>query len=610
MLQTMRSSAKYIFWFIAVTFIGGFLLAETSGLLGVGAVTATTVVAEVNGKDILYQTFLNASQQAVQQEEQRTGRGLSLDERQRVEDRAFDQLVNELLLADEYSRRGIRVTNDEIVEAARYAPPPQIMQAPELQTEGRFDPEKYQRFLASPAARQQGMLAQLEGYYRSEIPRQKLFAQIASDVYVTDQRLWSAWKDTRDSAQVSFVALDPTRVADAQAPVSDDEARRRYDARRKTYERPGRAVVSVLRVMRSVTPADSAAVRSRIEALRAEIASGARFEDVARRESNDTVSGSRGGDLGRGPRGRFVPQFESAAYALAPGQLSQPVLTPFGYHLIKVDAKAGDTLALRHILLRIVQSDSSATRTDRRADSLASLAASQESPARFDSAARVLGIPVERYTAIEGEDLMDAGGRYIPSVSAWAFQGAKPGESSELLDSDEAYYLARLDSITAGGTADFDAVKDEIKRDLRTEKKLQLLLPQAQQLALSAAGSSLEDAARARGLNVESSPLFARVSAVPGLGRATEAVGAAFTLPLSTVGAPVTTRDAVLVLRVNQRKEASRSEWEAQKAVQRQQMLQGLREQRVRTYLENLRKTAKVNDKRKELLSAARRTTN
>lgn len=608
MLQTMRSSAKYIFWFIAITFIGGFLLAETSGLLGRAPVTATTVVATVAGDDILYQTFLNAETQLVQTEEERLGRSLTLDERQRISDRAFDNLVSDVLLQKEFEKRGIRVTDEEIVEAARFSPPPQLLQAPELQTEGRFDPDKYQRFLSSPAARQQGMLAQLEGYYRSEIPRQKLFAQIASDVYVTDERLWSAWRDTRDSAQVSFVSFDPTRIADAQATVTDDEARRRYETRRTTFERPGRAVVSVLRVPRLVTSMDTAAALVRIQAARAEIVGGAKFEDVARRESADTVSGSRGGDLGRGAKGRFVPQFENAAYALAPGQLSQPVLSPFGYHLIKVDSKAGDTLALRHILIRITQTDSSATRTDRRADSLSALAASQESAARFDSAAKVLGIPVERYVALEGEDLMDAGGRYVPSVSAWAFSGARPGETSDLLDADEAYFLARLDTLTAGGVQNFESVKDEIVRELRTEKKLGQLLPQAQQLATDAARSTLEDAARAKGLPVESSPQFARVTPVPGLGRVNEAIGAAFSLPTGSIGAPVQTRDAVIVMRVNQRKEADRAQWAAQKLAQRQTLLQGLREQRVREYIENLRKSAKVDDKRKELLSAARRT--
>ena len=63
MLQVMRSSAKFVFWILAVAFIGGFLLAESSGLLNRGAVTPTTAVATVNGTDILYTDWLRRSQQ-------------------------------------------------------------------------------------------------------------------------------------------------------------------------------------------------------------------------------------------------------------------------------------------------------------------------------------------------------------------------------------------------------------------------------------------------------------------------------------------------------------------------------------------------------------------
>ena len=97
----------------------------------------------------------------------RSAAGLTLDERAQIETQAFNDLVNDILLKQQYEKRGIRVTDDEIISAARTSPPPQFLQAPELQTEGQFDPSKYQRFLASPTARQQGMLAQLETYYRN-----------------------------------------------------------------------------------------------------------------------------------------------------------------------------------------------------------------------------------------------------------------------------------------------------------------------------------------------------------------------------------------------------------------------------------------------------------
>ena len=145
-----------------------------------------------------------------------------------------------------------------------------------------------------------------------------------------------------------------------------------------------------------------------------------------------------------------MPEFEKVAYALKPGELSQPVLTQFGYHLIRVDARSGDTLSLRHILLRLEPSDSSAAKVDREADQLARIAASSDQPAKFDEAARTLKLVPFTVAVSEGEPAQHDG-KYVPSVSAWAFNGAKVGESSDLFDAEDGYYLARLDTLTAGG---------------------------------------------------------------------------------------------------------------------------------------------------------------
>jgi peptidyl-prolyl cis-trans isomerase D len=607
----MRSSAKWIFWILLVAFVGGFLLAETSGLLGRAPITNATTVASVNGRDIPYATWVNVTQSLSQQQEERLGRALTLDERNQVEEQAFNQLVADILLQQEYERRDIKVSDQEIVQAARVSPPPELLQASELQTDGQFDPEKYQRFLTSPAARQQGLLVQLENYYRTEIPKQKLFEQIASNVYLTDARLWSIFQDQHDSAQVSFVALRPETVPDSAVQVGDAALRSYYDSHRKEFERPGRAVVSLLALPRTITAADSAAVRARLLSLRQEITAAsdqaAKFAEVAGRESADSVSRANGGSLGRGGPGRFVPDFEKAAYSLKAGEVSQPVATQFGYHLIRLDERKGDTLALRHILLPVEQGDSAASRTDRQADQLANLAASADAPAKFDSAAKALGLTPTRATAIEGEPLT-ANGRYVPSVSAWAFGGTRPGESSDLIDGDQnGYFLARLDSIFPGGVPKFEDVKEEVRTIVAREKKIGQLVPKARQIASAAAGSSLDQAAKAAGLEVEQSRMFTRVAPVPGIGQLNEAIGAAFTLPVGAVSAPIETRNGVFVIRVDRRVNADRAAFEAQKQVQRQQLLGGLRQQRVREYLENLRQSADIEDNRKEINAAARR---
>ncbi len=605
MLQTMRSSAKYIWIFLVIFFVGGFLLAETSGLLGRAPVTNTTAVATVNGEDILATTWYNATNQLEQQATQQSGKSITLDERRRLSDEAFEQLVGDALMRQEYRRRKIRVTPDEIAEAAKYAPPPQLAQSPELQTEGRFDPEKYARFLSSPAARQEGILLQLEAYYRDQIPREKLFEQVASDTYVSDERLWNIWQDTRDTTQMTYTVFRPELIADTEVTVPESEIKDYYNKNKKDFERPARAVVSVVSIPRAVSSADSAAVRSRIVALRDRIMKGEKFEDVAKAESTDSASASNGGSYGMVTRGRFVAPFEDAMFALPVGEVSQPVLSPFGYHLIKVDSKKGDSVSVRHILLPIQQSDSAATATDRRADELAKIAASSDKPGAIEDAAKKLGLQLKR-ARVQETDALTIDGKFVPSVGPWAFQGARPGETSELFDAEDGYYLGRLDSLTKGGIPSLDQAKPDIIKILAIQKKLDKLMPRAKQFAAQASKTTLEDAARAAGIEVTQSLPFTRVGGAAGIGRLNQAIGAAFALPIGAVSAPIRVYDGIFVERVDQRVLQDRTQWEKTKVAQRAQVTQQLRQQRVRDFLQNLRDNAKITDRRKEIEAAQR----
>lgn len=608
MLQSMRSSAKYIWWFLVLAFVGSFLLYETSGIAGSAAVTTSTAVATVNGEDILYTNWQRAVAQLEQEQQQRVGHSLTLDERRTVEDQAFDQMVNEILLQQEYKRRGISVTDDEIRQAALTSPPPGALQSPELMTDGRFDPEKYRRLLSSSQARQSGTLIGLENYYRSEIPRQKLFDQVSSDVYLSDERLWQIWRDRHDSATVSFVTLRTTRLTDTAVTVTDAEINTYYERNKKTLQRPGRAVLSLLTIPRNITAEDSAATKARIEQLRAEIVGGAKFEDVARRESVDSTSAVNGGSLGMGPsKGRFVAPFENAMNALKVGELSQPVLTVFGWHLIKVEERKGDSTNARHIQLRIAQSDSNASRTDRKADQLAAIAGSvTDQPTRFDSAAKTLNLSPASVIAIEKE-VLNFAGRQVPSASAWAFSGSRVGETSDLIDAPDAYYLVRLDSLTQGGQQPLSEVKEDIRRRLAAEKRVEKLVPMAQAISTAAASSSLEVAAADAKLTVEKSQPFSRVELVQGLGQFTQAIGAAFSVPVGKISPPVAANDAMVVLRVDSRTEASKVAFEAQKGQQRGSLTQQLKQQRVEEYMAALRENNKVEDHRVKVMAQMRR---
>jgi peptidyl-prolyl cis-trans isomerase D len=607
-LQQMRS-ARFVLvvWsLIAIAFVGGFLLVDSSGLLGLSGITPTTAVAEVNGREILYQEFLRRSQEEVNAAQQRAGRTLTQDESRQIENSTFDQMVMDVLLQQEFDRRGITVTEQELREYARFAPPPALRQAPDLMTEGQFDLAKYQRYIASPQARQSGLLLYLEQYYRAEVPKQKLYDQVSSGIYVPDTELWRIWQDQHDSAQVSYVAYHPRPDTTAARTIPESALREYFDKHKNDFRRTGRAVVSLVIIPRVITAADSAATRARALALRNEILGGAKFEDVAKRESIDTISGPNGGDLGRSPLTAYVPDFANAARALRVGDVSQPVLTPYGYHLIRVDERKGDTAKVRHILLRIQASDSATTRIDRRADSLANIAANAELGSRLDSASKVLGLQIEHVQAFENQPAV-LRNRLIPSVSAWAFGGARPGEVSELFDDENGYYIARLDSLIQGGEPTLENVRNDVAVEVAAQRQLDSLQARAAELATAARSSSLETASQSQQLTVEKTSTFTRGTLVPGLGQFNEAIGASFGLPVGQISNPVRTEGAVFVLRVDRRVKADTAAFEAQKEVLRQQRTNQLRDQRVQMFLQDLRESAKIEDRRKELNAIARR---
>jgi peptidyl-prolyl cis-trans isomerase D len=607
-LQTFRSFGKYIFWGLALAFVGGFLFYESSGLFGrdTGPTVGSTVIS-VNGQDVTYGAWQRAVEQAVQEASQ--NRSVSLDERASIEEKTFNDVVTDLLLQQEYKKRGISVSTEEITEYAKFAPPQQVLQVPDLQTDGRFDVQKYQRYLQSPAARQSGLLLYLENYYRAEIPKQKLFEQIAAGAFVSDARLWQLYQDQNDSAQISFVSMRPTTV-DMKS-VTDAQARAWYDAHKQEYDRPGRASLSVISIPTTVTAADSAATRDSVAALRAQIVAAAdqkaKFAELATLVSADSTSATNGGELGAGGRGRFVPQFEDAAYALAVGQVSAPVRTDFGWHIIRLDERKGDTLTLRHILLKPGQDERAAAATARRADSVAKVAADLlDKPAQFDSAAKRFGLPVMRAPVFEGNPATIAG-QYIPDVSAWAFSGARVGETSDMRDSETGYYIARLDSLFPKGIAPFEEVKEQVKERLAAEKVKDEFVTLGNAMSSTAAASSFENAAKLRALSLTQSRPFTRTMPVDGIGSLNEAIGAAFSLPIGATSKAIRTNDGVYVIRVDRRTPASREAFEKQKGAQREQVLRGMRQQMVADFLEGLRKSASIDDRRKQLSAAARR---
>jgi peptidyl-prolyl cis-trans isomerase D len=474
------------------------------------------------------------------------------------------------------------------------------MRDPQFQTDSQFDIRKWQQFLATNTDR--GLLAQIEVIYREQIPRIKLAQYLTADVYVSDAKLWRIYKDQHDSVRIASLPIWPYLIADSIA-VSDAELRRYIEEHPDDFTRPAVAYVRFVAVPRLPNAADSAVARAHIARVQAALARGAKFEDVARRESSDTVSGKQGGDLGwiRRNETTFDPQFMEGARALRPGQVSRPVSTPFGFHLIRVDQAKGDSLKVRHILIPVALQGEHLDYVEARADTLERVAAERPDPAVLDTAARRLHLQVSpTYQLIQG-DRFTLGRYVIPDVSVWAFE-APVGETSPVIEATPAYYVFRLDSLVPEGVPPLDEIRDRVGRVVRLEKQKEIARRRADSLAVALKDApDLAAAATARGLEVQRFGPFTRLRPPSYVAREPIVVGASFGLRVRERSGVIAGEGGFFIIESLGRKLADSSAWLAQRDTQRAQLLAAARQARIQQYIEGLRAKAKIVDRRKDI---------
>ncbi|HEU4698139.1 MAG TPA: peptidylprolyl isomerase [Gemmatimonadales bacterium] len=560
--------------------------------------TGADSVGKINGDKVSLRTYQAAVQQQLDQQRRAAPGQLGLEETQQVRDQVWEGMIQDKVLEDEYARRGIAATDDEVVEAMRNDPPPEVLRTPEFQTNGRFDLAKYQRWLASAAAAP--LVPVLEAQARENIRRGKLFRLVAADVYVSDAALWEHYRDQHETVKIGLTPIIPRMaVADSAVSVTPAEVEQYYQQHKRDFERPKTAYLSYVALPRVITAQDTAAARQHAEELRQEIAGGAPFADVAKRESADTVSGNRGGDLGWWKRGQMDPSFDSAAFALPLNTVSQPVLSSFGFHLIEVTARKGDSAQARHILVPIELSGANRDRLDAQADTLDKLAAEQMDPAALDTAAKALHLKVGKALPVQKGTRVQVGPLVVPDAGVWAFQ-AKKGEISPIIETSNALFVFRLDSVQAAGIPPLSAIRPEVELSVRDQKKFAAAREKGQEyLKRLSEGASMADAAKAMNLPYREFGPFTRTEPPlpnPAL------VGAAFSLPKGAHSDLIDTKEGLYVLQVVEHTPADSAEFAKKLDDLRVQGIQAARQDRVRAFLTSLRKQAKVVDRRDAVL--------
>ncbi len=592
MMQAFRNSAKPVVVILSIAFFG-WLVFDLSGLSGGSGLLTQTSVGKINGRTIDARLFQEAVQRATEVQQRQSPSPLGVADQAQIRDQVWEQFIQSTILDQEYRRRGLQVSASEIADAIRNVPPQEIRSVPTFLTDGQFDMSKYQAWLGT--AEGMSYVPVLEAQYRDEILRSKLVQDLISTLYVSDARLWQQYRDANDSVSVELATIDPLGVIpDADAPVTDAEVESWFRSHRDDFRRERTAFLSFIAVDKQVNAADSAAALARAESLRAEIQTGAPFAEVAQRESSDTVSGSRGGDLGEWTRNTFDPAFEAAAFRLPLNTVSEPVLTPFGYHLIEITSRKGDTISGRHILAPIELSGAHRDLVDARADSLEQLAADRLDRAALDTAARALGLPI-----IESGPVVEGG--FAPvhiDATIWAFQ-AKRHEHSPVFEAPASYLVYRVDSLWPAGVPALGSIRSDVIAAVRADKKR----VQARRLADSLAsrvqaGKSLREAATELGVPVESMGPFTRYTAQIQSGLA---LGTAFGLEPGRTSGPIEEANRYFLVQVRERWNADSTRFAGSLDSLRTATLQSVRQNYVQRYFADLRSRAVLADYRSEL---------
>ena len=596
-MQAFRNAAKPLMVVVAITFFA-WLVLDLSGITGGTGLLTQTSVGEVNGRSIDARTYQNIVQQSIDARQRQTPGNMGLEDYQQVRDEVWDQIVQSNVLNAEYQRRGITVSDDEVVQAIRNSPLPEFQSVPEFQTDSQFDLGKYQRWLTSSVAQQ--YLPSLEAQYREELQRAKLLRVVTSDIYLSDAALWEHYRDQNEMVKIGSTAIVPRNaVPDSSVQVTDAEVAAYYKAHRNEFERPRTAYLSFVALPRLTTSADTAAVRARADSARQEIIAGAPFADVARRESADSASAAKGGDLGEWTKGSMDPAFDSAAFALPLRTVSRPVVSQFGFHLIEITSRKGNKAKGRHILFPIEVTGAHRDQLDAQADSLEQLGAERSDPAALDTVARVLKLPVARASPVQQGSKVQLGQLVVPDAAVWAFE-AKPGATSPVIEASWAYYVFRLDSLHPAGVPPLNQIRSAVAKTARDDKKWKAARDLAKTYSKRLeGGTSMAEAATAMKLPYREFGPFSRIN--PPLTNPI-VVGAAFGLKKGERSGILDTKDGIYVVQALERVQADSAKFVKELDQYRAQAINAAKQERVRNYMMALRKAAKIVDNREKVL--------
>ena len=480
LMTKMRNRMHVFLWAILILFL---LSISIGGLVGganiidqlFGRVDPSTAIGVINGQKIIPDDFSRAVSARLEQV-RTSGREINDRDFDQARTQVWDDYIREILISQSIEELEISASDQEVIYHLQNIPPPFLTSDPAFQTNGEFDQSKYEQAINNPSGNE---WAQIEQFMKSTyIPNIKLQEMVNADLIISDKDVWDSYIKQHVNYTIDGIHVTTNAVQDQIDEPTEEELFNDYTERIDDFYREEVRDLEVVSWEKKPSNEDSSRVLDECNEIIKELNNGSDFSELANIYTQDpgnqvSADSGRGGDLGWFGKGQMVKPFEEAAFIAQAGDIVGPVLSRFGYHIIKVNDRRNENeteeINASHILLKIEMGPNTNDALKRKS-TLFSYDAS-DPKIGFYAALDSHQLSSTKVTnIIDGSTSLQ---NYGPLREAVRFAfNSEVNDVSDPLQNDRYFLVAKLDSILLEGTKSFDEVQNQIKSSINQKRRL------------------------------------------------------------------------------------------------------------------------------------------
>lgn len=584
-MEKLRSSTKYLFWLLLLSFGVLWMLSDTQFFDAV--VSGPRALGSVNGDAISFDEYNQRLQFYTQQYSQQTGQTITPEVRANYESQVWDELVNIRLIEQKMDEMGIIVTDEEVVEMITGDDPAPLIKQIFSDENGNVDRNRLNAAIESPESTGQWIL--IENQLRQQRRQEKLNNYLSAGNVVSKQDIESDYIRSNSSASFKYVRYPFANVEESEITVSDDEIQAYYQANKEDYKQERSFTLNYVTFSKDATATDTTRTREEIVNLRSSFASTSNDSTFLSRYQSTTAYNGAFVELDE-----IRDEFKIVA-DLEDGEVSEPIQIGDRFHLIKRLARNRSTYKFANFSLRVTADPIETIDTMAEEADDFSFYAEEDG---FEAEAERRGLEVKTAFSTAGNSFIAGVGNSKQLLNF--LENANTGKISTALELDRFFLVAKLESVKAEGYRPIDEVRNSIENKLNIEKRKSIALNRMQEIN----GSSLEDYVNAFELKVDTvNSVLMNNTVIPGAGREAELIGQIFALESNTLSSPLAGENGIYVIMLDEKNMANPENLTTAISTQiRQRLRQSKTQTFFASWLDTIREEADVVDNRKLLL--------